>query len=58
MIVVVGQRGNGFKLEKERFRLDIKKKPFTMKAVRHCHRFPREMVDTPYLEMFKTGRGL
>ena len=58
MIVVVGQRGNGFKLEKERFRSDIKKKPSTMKAVRHCHRLPREMVDTPYLEMFKTGRGL
>jgi len=44
---------NGFKLEEGRFSLDIKKKFFTMRVVRHWHRFPREAVDAPPLEVFK-----
>ena len=39
-------RGNGLKLEEGRFRLDIRKKLFTVKMVRHWNRLPSGAVNT------------
>jgi len=46
-------RGNGFRLEEGRFRLDIRKKIFTVRVTRHWHRLLREVADAPTLEALK-----
>jgi len=43
-------RRNGSKLKEGRFRLDIRKKLFTMRVVRPWNRLHREAVAAPFLE--------
>ncbi|KFO86594.1 hypothetical protein N320_01131, partial [Buceros rhinoceros silvestris] len=44
---------NGFKQKKGRYLLDMKKKFFTVRVVKHWNKLPREAVDAPSLEVFK-----
>jgi len=46
-------RGDGCKLKEGRFRLDIRKKFFTLRVMKHWPRLPREAVAAPSLELVK-----
>ena len=51
-------RENSFKLQEGSFGLDIRKKFFALRAVRHSKRLHRWAIDAPSLDAFKARLGV
>lgn len=51
-------RGDGHTLKSRRLSLNIRKYFFTVRVTEPCHRLPREVVETPFLEIFKSHENM
>jgi len=47
-------KGNGQKLKHRKFRLNMRKNFFTLRVTEYWNRLPREVVESPSLEILKT----
>jgi len=47
-------RGNGHRLKQRKFQLNMRKNFFPLRVMEPWTRLPREVVDSPSLEIFKT----
>jgi len=47
-------RGNGHKPKQRKLRLNMRKNFFPLRVREHWHRLPREVVESPSLEIFQT----
>jgi len=47
-------RGDGHKLKHRKFYLNLRKNLFTLRVTEHWNRLPREVMESPSVEIFKT----